>query len=144
MQIRTLTSLMLAALLAGDVSAAMAAGTPESSMEAAALDTVKVSISEAIAAVEAKKTGKVVEATLVSDGATTVYELTTLMPDGTETNYAVDASTGDVVATVDQGDGDGEMADDNGGRNDQGDGDGETADDGNGGDKDDGDGELAD
>jgi len=139
MQIKTLTSLMLAALLAGDVSAAMAAGTPESSMEAAALGNVKVSISEAIAAVEAKQTGKVVEITLMSDGATAVYDVTTLMPDGTETNYAVDANTGDVVATVDQGDGDGEIANDNGGQ-----GDGETADDNNGGDQGDGDGELAD
>lgn len=144
MQMKTLTSLMLAAPLTSGATAAFAAGTPESSMEAAALDTVKVSIGDAIAAVEAKNTGKVVEITLVSDGAIAVYDVTTLMPDGTETNYAVDATTGDVVATVDQGDGDGEMADDAGGQDDQGDGDGETADDNGQADQGDGDGELAD
>lgn len=96
---KSYASIALALLMTGGVSAALAASN--GATEASALDSVTVSISDAIAAVEAKGTGKVVEAVLMSEGTVAVYEITTLMADGTETNYAVDAKTGDVVATVD-------------------------------------------
>lgn len=125
--------LMLALASALGVSTAFAAPS-EATVEGSALANVSVSAADAIAAVEAKGTGKVVEFTLLSEGNTSVYHVTTLTPDGAETNYAVDAKTGAVVATVDiasndSGDGDGEYADDAKGTGDTGDGDGETNDD---------------
>lgn len=103
-----------------------------SAVEAAALDAVTVTLAEAVSAVEAKNTGKVVEAALVTEGTTSVYQITTMQTGGTETNYAVDASSGAVVVTVDMEDGHGKQGDEGpDGKNDgpNGDGDGETQDD---------------
>ena len=103
------STLPLAALLMVVTSWYSASAAPgDSASEASALASVTVSPADAIAAVEAKGTGKVVEMVLLSEGAAAVYQITTLMPDGTETNYAVDAKTGSVVTTVDVHDEDGD------------------------------------
>ncbi len=129
MHSKSVLTLALAMVVATGGFAAMAAPN-EAIAEAAALGAVTVSVTDAIAAVEAKGTGKVVELALLHEGNVAVYHVTTLLPDGTETNYAVDATTGAVVATVDVGQGeDGEQAD------------GRDQDDGNGGD---GDGDVQD
>lgn len=100
MHLKSLASLLLAASVAVAATSAYSAGN-EQGAEAAALGTVKLSITDAIAAVTAKNTGQVVEAMLSANGAMAVYEVTTLMADGTETSYTVDAQTGDVVAAPD-------------------------------------------
>ena len=115
----------------------------EAAAEAAAVGAVSVTLADAIASVEAMNSGKVVEAALVTADATSVYQITTLQPDGTETNYAVDAKSGAVVTTVDQQDegddneggyetrDDGDQGEANEGLTEgpNGDGDGETQDD---------------
>lgn len=97
MHLKSLASLLLAASVAVAATSAYSAGN-EQAAEAAALGTVKLSLTDAIAAVAAKDTGQVVEAMLSANGSMAVYEVTTLMADGTETTYTVDAQTGDVVA----------------------------------------------
>lgn len=131
MHIKSAASLAVALLVATGGYAAFAAQN-ESAVEAAALDQVTVTLAEAVATVEAQNTGTIVEAALLSESGASVFHITTLQPDGTETNYAVDARTGAVVTTVDVA---GEEDDDNEhngeGRNEgpNGDGDGESQDD---------------
>ena len=104
MHIKSASPIAIALLIASGgqaVFAAQTAATSDAALEAGILAGVTVPAADAIAAVETKDTGKVVELTLMSEGPTAVYQLTTLMADGTETNYAVDAKTGAVVTTID-------------------------------------------
>ncbi len=149
MQIRS--TLIAAALTLAAFSGVASAQQADDTAEIAALASVTVSASDAVAAVEKLSNGKVVELSLEAGGAAH-YSATAMTADGTETNYVVDATTGAVVqvgdavsdngdgdgetmddAQTDRGDGDGEAADDAAGSQDQGDGDGETNDDGSNG-----------
>lgn len=132
MKLKTAAPIAIALLLATGGYSAFAQS--EAATEATAVEAAKVTLAEAVASVEAKNTGKVVEAALVTEGTASVYLITTLQADGTETNYAVDATSGAIVVTVDmQGDHqDGQGDEGPEGQNDgpNSDGDGETQDDG--------------
>ena len=72
--------------------------------ETAALSGTTVTVADAVAAVEAKGQGKVVELTLAGSATAPVYNVTAQMPDGTENNFTVDAKTGKVATSTDVAD----------------------------------------
>ncbi|MBN9306007.1 MAG: hypothetical protein BGO82_00750 [Devosia sp. 67-54] len=101
---------VLAFLLAAAASSASFAVT-SSSAESSALSGATVSVAEAVAAVEANGQGKVVELALAGSASAPVYNVTVQMPDGTESNFTVDARTGKVAASTDVADNQGNAAD---------------------------------
>lgn len=131
MSIKIAAPLALALVVATGGSVAFAASN-EAQAEASAAGGVKIGLADALAAVAAKDSNAVVEAALLVEGNIAVYQITTLAADGTEANYAVDAQTGAVVATIDAQQDEGDEADARDGADNQdgprGDGDGETQD----------------
>ena len=103
----TATSLLVLAMSAPLVGTAFAQSeTADSDVsEQQALAATKITATEAIATVEAASGGKVVELTLDMDGTVASFQVTVLGPDGTESNYLVDAVTGAAtVAPADESD----------------------------------------
>ena len=94
---------ILALLLVGGAAQAAFAAT-QSNAEASALSGVTVTIAEAITAVEAKNQGKVVELALAGTATAPTYNVTVQMPDGTESNFTVNAKTGSVTTGTDLAD----------------------------------------
>jgi uncharacterized membrane protein YkoI len=87
-------SLLAVVITLGTLQVAFAAQTDNA--EASALSSVKLNAADAIAAVEANQSGKVVELTLDGNASQPVYRVTTQTSDGTESNFVVDAKSGDV------------------------------------------------
>jgi hypothetical protein len=132
---RTLVALSVALFgVLGTGSVALAATAAD---EAAAISSATVTSAQAIATVEAKSGGKVVELQLTATASAPIYNVTAQLTDGTESNFIVDALTGAVTPSTDVASGnsdDGETAD--AGSDDQGAG--EAAGDSDGGSNEDG------
>jgi uncharacterized iron-regulated membrane protein len=101
---------VLAFLLAATASSTSFAVTSNNA-ESSASSGATVSVAEAVAAVEANGQGKVVELALAGSASAPVYNVTVQMPDGTESNFTVDAKTGKVAASADVADNQGGAVD---------------------------------
>lgn len=97
------SAVIMAVLVAMVSNPAAFAATAETG-EVSALSGVTVTVADAVAAVEAKNGGKVVELTLSGTADAPIYDLTAQMPDGTESNFTVDAKTGVVATSADVAD----------------------------------------
>jgi|GEM_PF-6676127 len=99
----TKSAAIVAVLIAMGLGQPAFAATAETS-EVSALAATSVTAADATASVEAQSKGKVVELTLATAGASAVYNVTVQMPDGTESNFTVDAKTGAIAPSADAGD----------------------------------------
>jgi hypothetical protein len=94
---------VLAFLLVATASSAAFAATSNNA-DSSALSGATVSAAEAVAAVEANGRGRVVELALAGPALAPMYNITVQTPDGTESNFTVDAKTGKVASSPDVAD----------------------------------------
>ncbi len=99
----TKSAAIVAVLIAIGAGQQAIAATAETS-EVSALAAASVTAADAIASVEAQSKGRVVELALAAAGTSPIYNVTVQMPDGTESNFTVDARTGAIAASADAGD----------------------------------------
>ena len=83
-----------AVIALGLVGTAFAATTAPDPAELKAVGGATITAAEAVASVESKSRGKVVELTLRSEGGRPVYQVSVSSADGIELTYLVDAESG--------------------------------------------------
>lgn len=106
--LRKSVSVVVFLMALGAAGAALA--VQSTNAETSALSGVTVSVANAVSSVEAKEQGKVVELALAGSPSKPIYNVTVQLPDGTETNFTVDAKTGTVASGSDVADNQGNGA----------------------------------